>query len=129
MIYDTWSRRWCKIEMGHPDGAREIRAMVLASIPIPPMPAIGSKRLEDEHGTVENHTSAFCSFNMIAHMLNICAKHRNESADIQRKQLQKLADDKLFAQIDAFDNLPLDITDIWPIFCEYKRSVLDLTKY
>ena len=121
MWYIELGATWLARYMAHPDGCREIRAMVLASMPAPPMPAIGCKRLEDEHGTVESNQSAFCSFDMIAHMLNVTAKHKNEAANVQRMELQKQAEQVLFEKIDAFQAMPTDVKEVWPLLCEYKR--------
>lgn len=108
--------------MAHPDGCREIRAMVLASLPVPPMPAIGSKRLEDEHGTVESCSSTFCSFDMIAHMLNVSAKHHKQEVNERRQSLQRGAEQGLFERIDLMAEPPTDLAQVWGLFSEFTRE-------
>lgn len=111
-----------KAQMAHPDGCREIRSMVLLSLPVPPMPAIGCRTDGDEHGATTTESTSFCSFDMIAGMLNVSARSNNNSANHRRMLRQQEADSALFDSIDALDEEGLLAAKVWPIFCAYKRA-------
>lgn len=108
----------------HPDGAREVRAGVLLLMPVPPMPLMVSRRLEDEHGTTSQDHSFQPSHDLLAHLLNVAASHGKQSHHDARILAQKRAEDELFAAIDALQDAPVDVEQVWHAFCAYKRAYI-----
>jgi hypothetical protein len=82
--------------MSQGDSTREVRAMVLLSMPCPPMPMIMSKEMLDEVSYVQTENVAGNSHDLIAHFLNKAAAagcrpevHKN------RQKLQQVASEFL----------------------------------
>lgn len=104
--------------MTHPDGCREIRAMVLASLPVPPMPTMGTKQVPSEEEVL--HETCFSSYDLIAQMLNVAAKY-GRGAQESRMLTQWRAQGNLLDGIDALREEQLVACNVWPLFCAYKR--------
>lgn len=110
------------------------------------MPAMGNRYLTAEEGDAESVDAYFSSFDMIAHMLNVAAKHGG-SVQAQRMHTQRQAEEALFNGIDALSEevsclhtfavwepctdhalqridqkQDLVAHKIWPLFCAYKRK-------
>lgn len=111
------------------DGAREIRAMVLSSLPCPPMPLMVSRRLNDEHGTTDHGLSACSSFDLISHFLNLAASAKNTGRDLDRKNRQQQCHVALIGAIDSLKTRPTAIDDVWPIFSDFTRGETPNTVY
>ena len=87
----------------HPDGNREIRSMILAALPVPPMPILACKELGDERSYVEAELKAISSHDLLAHLMNICCTVVSSARNEQRRIMQeKLQEDELFSKLDAW---------------------------
>ena len=86
----------------HPDGNREIRSMILAALPMPPMPVLACKELPGEQSFVDTELKAISSHDLIAHMMNVSCTVVSESKNEERKKLQWALQDQLFKQLDEW---------------------------
>lgn len=109
------------------DGAREIRAMVLSSLPCPPMPLMVSRRLTDEHGTTDHGLSACNSFDLISHFLNLAASAQNTVLDRDRQNRQQKCHTTLMHEIDSLETRPTSVNDVWPMFSNFTRGKMMCT--
>ncbi len=86
----------------HPDGMREIRAMAMAALPVPPMPIMVCREMEDESSFIEADMACCSSHDLIAHLMNIACTVATEAQNARREGLQWQAQTELFEQIDAY---------------------------
>jgi hypothetical protein len=113
------------------DGAREVRAMVLLSMPCPPMPMLMSKEILDEVSFVHTDQVPCNSHDLIAHLLNKAAAARNcgEIIHSQRRLYQQNTSAILNQRFDDWklthpdDEIPpLEIS--YGFFAEFTRSYI-----
>lgn len=86
----------------HPDGNREIRSMVLAALPIPPMPILASRELGDERSFTDNEAKAISSHDLIAHLMNVSCTVVSSQKNADRERIQWKLQEELFARVDAW---------------------------
>ena len=86
----------------HPDGNREIRSMILAALPMPPMPILACKELQGEQSFVDSDLKAISSHDLIAHLMNISCTVVCREKNEERKQLQWKIQEDLFRQLDEW---------------------------
>lgn len=90
----------------HSDSMREIRAMVVAALPFPPLPVMASRELEGEASCTEQ---ACCSsHDLIAHLMNIACTVATEEQNRRRAEVQAKIHADLFSAIDAWQSQPQD---------------------
>lgn len=108
------------------DGAREVRAMVLASLPVPPMPLMVSRRLEDEHGTTMSSDNVASSFDVVAHLLNLAASTGNHSLNQSRAIRQHKVHDALLKEIDSVPDLDCQagLDAAWVAFARFTTDYI-----
>ena len=84
------------------DGLRELRAMAMLTLPVPPLPIMVHKELIDERNAVDGtyHTSS--SHDLVAHLLNVHAACNVTNINKRRKLLQIAAHRKLLKRFDDF---------------------------
>lgn len=106
---------------GHRDGAREVRSMVLACLPVPPMPMIVSKEVRDKEGGQSIEACATSSHDVIAHLLNLAASKRDEKLNKERAARQVQVHDRLLHEIDTMDEFGLHALDerAWTSFARF----------
>ena len=84
----------------HRDGMREIRAMIVAALPCPPMPVMASKEMEDDAGFYESKCCS--SHDLLAHLMNIACTTATEKQNARRAKLQAALQAGLFDAVDAW---------------------------
>jgi hypothetical protein len=112
------------------DSVREVRAMILLSMPCPPMPMLMSKEVMDETSFVHTENVPCNSHDLIAHLLNkaAAAKCCGEKLHPRRRVYQQNATKILHSRFDDWKLANTD-TEIPPIdisygfFAEFTRSV------
>lgn len=78
--------------------------MVMVALPLPPLPLIVCKELEDEHSFVSSDLKAVSSHDLIAHMLNIACTVASSSINRARMERQACTQEQLFARVDAWQD-------------------------
>lgn len=91
-----------RAQQQHPDGMREIRAMVVASLPCPPMPVMVSRELEDEASFTSIDASCCSSHDIMAHLMNLACTVATEDHNRRRAELQHEAMTELFDAVDEW---------------------------
>lgn len=86
----------------HPDGNREIRSMILAALPMPPMPILACKEIAGEQSFVESELTAVSSHDLIAHLINVSCTVVVAEKNEQRQQIQWKLQENLFSQLDEW---------------------------
>jgi hypothetical protein len=111
-------------ESTHPDGNREIRAMIMASLPFPPMPMLASRQLADESSFVDpsSTNSVINSHDLIAHLMNICCCYCKDND--ARKQRQLDLQDEMFSRIENVDLSSMDA--VYALMGEFTRRYIQL---
>jgi hypothetical protein len=82
------------------DSTREIRSMILLSLPCPPMPMLVSKEVMDEASYVHLESATCSSHDLIAHLLNKATV--SSVSHHLRKESQQNANDILCARFDEW---------------------------
>ena len=83
------------------DGNREIRSMVMVSFPIPPLPLIVCKEMEDELSFVHADHAVTSSHDLVAHLINVTCVVASSAVNAQRMKRQKEIMDSFFDKIDS----------------------------
>lgn len=86
----------------HRDGMREIRAMVVAALPCPPMPVMASRELEGESSFTDSAGACCSSHDLIAHLMNIACTCATERQNKVRAELQIKLHAELFDEVDEW---------------------------
>lgn len=110
----------------HPDGNREVRAMVMASLPFPPMPMMVSKQLADESSFVDTELKSINSHDLIAHLMNICCCY---CKDNDARMLKQIAlQEEMFARFDneSVDLLLSSVDKVYELMGEFTRRYIQL---
>lgn len=77
--------------------------MILAALPVPPMPIMASRELADERSFVDEEIKAISSHDLLAHLMNLCCTVVSSSRNDQRKELQeRLQQEDLFSKLDEW---------------------------
>jgi hypothetical protein len=84
----------------HRDGMREIRAMIVAALPCPPMPVMASREVEDEPGCYEGKCCS--SHDLLAHLMNIACTAATEKQNCTRALLQAGIQEEMFSKVDEW---------------------------
>ena len=98
--------------------------MVIAVLPVPPMPLMASRRLIDEHGTTDAEHTVCSSFDLLAHLMNLAARKRDDALNKARLARQRQAEQRLLQAVDALPSEPTDPSTAWPIFCTFTREYI-----
>lgn len=107
----------------HPDGNREIRAMIMASLPFPPMPMMASRQMPDESSFVDAEWKCINSHDLIAHLMNVCCCHcKNNDA---RKNRQIALQEEMFSRIERDADLS-SIDSVYELMGEFTRRYIQL---
>lgn len=106
---------------GHRDGAREVRSMVLACLPVPPMPMIVSREARDTEGGQCIEACATSSHDVIAHLLNLAASRGDGLLNRDREARQIQANERLLQEIDSMEGVPAHALDerAWTSFARF----------
>jgi hypothetical protein len=113
------------------DSGRELRAMILLSMPCPPMPMLMSKEVMDEVSFVHTESVACNSHDLLAHLLNkaAAAKASGEKLHPKRRVYQQKASNALNKRFDDWklanedDEVPpLEIS--YGFFAEFTRAYI-----
>lgn len=88
----------------HPDGNREIRSMAITSLPLPPLPLMVCKELDDEHSYVEAEHKLASSHDLIAHLMNVACAVASSSVNNKRMEKQAAVVQSLFARVDSWQD-------------------------
>lgn len=83
------------------DGNREIRSMVMVSFPIPPLPLIVCKEMEDELSFVHSDHTVASSHDLVAHLMNVTCVVASSSANAQRMKRQEEIMNCFFDNVDS----------------------------
>jgi hypothetical protein len=81
------------------DAMREVRSMIVAALPVPPMPIMVSRELADENFAASSTCS---SHDLIAHMMNIACTCATEKQNADRALLQTQLQADLFEAVDSW---------------------------
>ncbi len=84
----------------HRDGMREIRAMIVASLPCPPMPIMASKESAEDAGFYESKCCS--SHDLLAHLMNIACTTATDKQNLARAHRQAKIQAELFDKVDAW---------------------------
>ena len=100
-------------DMTHPDGNREIRSMVMAALPLPPLPLLVYRELQGELSFVDSDHQVTSSHDLIAHMMNIACAVASSSINNSRMERQSSLMGDLFSTLDDFldKNAHLQVPD------------------
>lgn len=117
------------------DGNREIRCMVLLTLPCIPLPLIVNKELQDEASYVDSNHHTASSHDLISHLMNLHAAVGSQETNSERAILQAAAHKQLFDSVDqwAMDQAVIDpdtVVDVPPLeksyelLCAFARAYL-----
>jgi hypothetical protein len=113
------------------DSAREVRAMILLSMPCPPMLMLMSREVMDEISFVHTESVACNSHDLLAHLLNkaAAAKAYGQKLHPQRRVYQQQASKQLNKRFDDWqlanpnDEIP-PLETSYSFFGEFTRAYI-----
>ena len=110
--------------MAHLDSMREVRAMIIASLPCPPLPIMCTKPTDCDDETSDGNYYRCKSHDLLAHLMNLHASNDNEDAVRMDKQNRVVAE--LIAKMDAYVSLGRTPTadEAYEHFCDFFRAYL-----
>ena len=109
----------------HPDAMREVRAMIVAALPAPPMPIMVSREIMDEAFVT---TSTCSSHDLIAHLMNIACTCATDKQNEDRALLQARLQMELFEAVDAWRSGEPDLALVLPPVAWSYRVLSDFTR-
>jgi hypothetical protein len=102
------------------DTGREIRSMVMAVFPSPPLPMMASGC---EDGSLLTHQRVASSHDLIARLLTNCEARADAQQDLARHDLQRAAQTLLCDRIDLLEEG--DTQGAYDAFAEFTRAYVD----
>lgn len=101
----------------------EIVAMVLSSLPVPPLPMIAGKEMPDEI-TYLTGDQVVCNSHDLMGMLLLTAMQRGQQKENEeRSQIQKQITSELFEEIAKIDDRDSNSENhIYTLFCNFTRK-------
>lgn len=108
---------------------REIRAMIVASLPCPPMPVMASREIEDEASFTITQTSCCSSHDLLAHLMNVASTVATDEHNRRRAALQNEAMSELFDTVDAWIGAQTTKTRLPPAQWSYDLFATFTRKY
>lgn len=113
------------------DSSREMRAMILLSLPCPPMPMLMSREVRDELSYVEVVNVGCNSHDLIAHLLNKAASASATATGLhlRRRAFQHGVGEKLYERFDQWQienpGVAMPALDIsYGFFAEFTRGYI-----
>jgi hypothetical protein len=112
----------------HADAMREVRAMIVAALPCPPLPVMASREAQGECSFTEE---ACCSsHDLIAHLMNIACTHATEAQNRHRARLQVRLHADLFDTVDEWGKRSRESSLLPPaewsytLLCDFTRKYI-----
>lgn len=109
----------------HPDAMREVRAMTVAALPVPPMPIMVSRELAGENFV---SSSTCSSHDLIAHLMNVACTCATERQNAERALIQARLQAELFDAVDSWREREPDPLLVLPPIAWTYRVLGDFTR-
>ena len=78
--------------------------MAMVALPIPPLPMLACRELEEEHSFVSSDHTVASSHDMIAHLMNVACAVTSTEINSERQAKQTRIGDELFASVDEWQS-------------------------
>ena len=109
----------------HPDAMREVRAMIVAALPVPPMPVMASREVD---GDLFSGSSCCSSHDLLAHLMNIACTCATAQQNAARAELQIKLQADLFEAVDDWHRDEKDDTLVLPPINWTYKALGDFTR-
>lgn len=116
----------CPRAVHHPDAMREVRAMIVAALPLPPLPIMVSRELAGEEGAFA--ASCCSSHDLLAHLMNIACTCATEKQNSERAALQIRLQADLFDAVDSWREAEPDPLLVLPPIGWTYKTLCDFTR-